>query len=438
MRTRILLILISYFGLSVFGQDAEFGLLQVLKKTQVVGGDVFVRVSTKGTVPPSINDTNDWFLQMTEDGENGRSITVHPDEATLEAATHIVTLKIGAAKLRGLIIPKASWSAAFIDDSHMLNASEPESVASGLKAAKNRDEADLYGNFSFLSGVGTSPIWVIDVKAGYADTLQRLLRPHTPGQQPGRLQSIKTGIFADIQTNTDTKPPVDRTEIDPDSIRAFWKFFETKRIGHRIFSMYWEVQPAGGEFNRSNPSSNFVAEGKLRFDIVPFNTGRKRVGTDFDPQIGMELGKNLNKPSTLFGQPVNLNNYDAIRRLVSGADADLYVYRKKIKDSDDPYLVTISGSWAARIPFSPEPFTVSELVPDPTTGQPKRQKVVTMRGNTRHNVRVDLNWNVTKLLGFQIGYRYGSLPPLFEFVNHQVTIGLVFKAKYGKNHSIAD
>jgi hypothetical protein len=75
-------------------------------------------------------------------------------------------------------------------------------------------------------------------------------------------------------------------------------------------------------------------------------------------------------------------------------------------------------------------------VVDSTTGKPARQKVVSMRQNTRHNVSADINWNATKLLGLQLGYKFGSLPPLFEFVDHQVTIGLVFKAKFAKWHSV--
>jgi hypothetical protein len=434
------IIIIALFS-TARSQDSDFGLRQVLDPPPVENGTVVIRVSTKGDAPSSITVPINWTVQLTEGAGQKRSITVTPAAVEFDRfdpktkrGTNIATLTIPAARFGDLAIDGASWTVLFSDGKYLLAASQADSAPKGLKAAKDRDDADLYGSFSFLTGVGTSPIWVIDAKGGGALTLQHLLHPKTSPKDAihKSWNRIRTGLFADVQVNTDTKAPVDRTQIDPNSIRAFWKVFGTHRIGHRLYSMYWEVQPAGGEFNHSNPSSNFVGGGKVQFVTLPFDNAP----LDFNPQFGIEIGKNLNKPSVLFDHPVDLSHYDAIRRFVTGADADLYKFRKQIKDPDDPYLVTVSGSYVARILFSPEPFTVSTLVVDSTTGKPARQKVVSMRQNTRHNVSADINWNATKLLGLQLGYKFGSLPPLFEFVDHQVTIGLVFKAKFAKWHSV--
>jgi hypothetical protein len=32
----------------------------------------------------------------------------------------------------------------------------------------------------------------------------------------------------------------------------------------------------------------------------------------------------------------------------------------------------------------------------------------------------------------RLQYKYGALPPLFEFVDHQVTVGLTLKAKHNQ------
>jgi hypothetical protein len=439
MPTKYLLILALSLVATARAQDNEFSLRQVISATPTQTGTIMLLVSTKGDAPSSIIGQNNWTVQMTEGGGQKRSITAKADTAEFDRfdpktkrGTNVVTLKVADTKFTGLILDGASWNVLFSDGKYLLTASPAKKAESGLKAAKARDDADLYGALSFLTGVGTSPIWMVDVKAGYADSIQHFLHPKSGlNTKHKALNDISTGIFADVQTNTDTKTPTDRTEIDPDSIRTFWKFFSTRRIGHRLYSMYWELQPAAGEFNRSNPSSNFVGGGKLQFVTLPFD----KLPMDFNPQIGMEIGENLNSPSVLFKRKVDLSGYDSIRRLVGGADADFYVFRRKIKDPDDPYLVTISGSYVARVLFAPEPFTVSTLVPD-STGKPSRQKVVSMRENTRHNVRADINWNVTKVLGIQLGYKYGSLPPLFELINHQVTIGFVFKAKYLKTHAV--
>jgi len=96
----------------------------------------------------------------------------------------------------------------------------------------------------------------------------------------------------------------------------------------------------------------------------------------------------------------------------------------------------MSASWLARVPFTDEPFTTAAYLPDPTDATMiTRQEVVSLRRNTRHYVQVDAAWNVTKLFGVQAEYKYGSLPPMFELVSHQVSVGLLFKASYAKDHS---
>jgi hypothetical protein len=369
---------------------------------------------------------------MAEASGQKRSMSAHPDEAKFDRfdpatkrGTDIVTLRVPVERFNGLTLEGASWNVLFSDGRYLLTASQADQQ-SGLAAAKSRDDADLYGAFSFLTGVGTHPIWMVDVKGGYSERTDKL--PLFRNLFP--LPTMRTGVFADVQINTDTNAPADRTTIDPDSIRAFWKIFGNNRIGHRFYSLAWEIQPAGGEFNRSNPSSNFIAGGKVQMITLPFGD----LPIDLNPIVGFETGKNLNKPSTLFNNPVNLSKYDGIARLLAGADADYYIFRRPIKDASDPYLFSFSGSWVARVPFLPEPFTRSTLVTD-STGKTSRQNLVAVRANTRHNVTAEFNWNATKLLGFQVGYKYGSLPPLFEFVDHQITVGLVFKAKFTKFHT---
>src|SRR5262249_46545347 len=154
--------------------------------------------------------------------------------------TNEVTLSIPISSLGNLKILDASWSVVFNDGHLLLNAGQLDAGKSGLQSAKSRDDADLYGNFSFLTGVGTSPIWTIDVKGGYA----------------AAIKDVRGGFLVDVQTNTDTKAPVDRTLVDPDSIRAFLQLYDTNKVHHekrkrpgfvpRVNSRYWELRPAGG------------------------------------------------------------------------------------------------------------------------------------------------------------------------------------------------
>ena len=57
---------------------------------------------------------------------------------------------------------------------------------------------------------------------------------------------------------------------------------------------------------------------------------------------------------------------------------------------------------------------------------------VTLDRHPRPEAEAHIAWNFSKLMGLQIQYKYGSLPPLFQFVDHEATVGLTFKAKHSQ------
>jgi hypothetical protein len=136
--------------------------------------------------------------------------------------------------------------------------------------------------------------------------------------------------------------------------------------------------------------------------------------------VGYEAGHNLNKPSVLFKQPVDLGDWKTIARAVFITRGELYGLKAKPKDGD-LYRFTIDAAYQPRVPFTPEPFVTSEFVAG------KRTSVTRMRKNTRHEVEAGVNYNFSTLFGVRLQYKYGALPPLFEFVDHQVTVGLTLK-----------
>jgi hypothetical protein len=94
----------------------------------------------------------------------------------------------------------------------------------------------VVGNLGVLAGVATKPICTIDAKLGYAVPL-------------AQDANTRIGIYGEISTNTDTKPPNDRSEIDPDSITAYIRIFGSRHIGSLIlYGIDCQLQPAGGEF----------------------------------------------------------------------------------------------------------------------------------------------------------------------------------------------
>ena len=400
------------------------------------GDPVVVTVRASG-IPPAgtvVNDGSFWRVQVTDSDGNSRA--VQPvDQAHYSFDSGFVTLRFPASKIGSIKRDNASWSAAFLPPDATLVSQAGSSGGGAVDQAKSRDDADLYLSGTYIAGVGTKPIWGIDAKAGYSAAPEKFpVLKWFVSRSPANL---RFGIYGEMTTNPDTSAPVDRTQVDPDSISAYTTLFQTTRLPHNpvFYGMKWEVQPIGGEFSRMYPASNLISGGRIRFISVLAN--QKRWAADLIPSPGFEGGKNLNKPGTLFGRSVDLSSYDTIARLRLGADANFYLYRRVPKPGD-AYAFTLNGSWVARVPFTAEPFTTTAYLPDPTDATTiTRQQVVAMRKNTRHYVKIDAAWNITKLFGIQAEYKYGSLPPLFEFVSHQVSVGLLFKATYTGNHGVA-
>jgi hypothetical protein len=132
--------------------------------------------------------------------------------------------------------------------------------------------------------------------------------------------------------------------------------------------------------------------------------------------LSFEGGKNLNRPGMLAMTPIDLPDYNGIARGVLGAEGTLgFVSADQRTDN-----VTLTASYRARIPMSNEPFIATE--------HSLTSAVLTTK--TRHWLELDLNIAPSsfKYLAFTVQYQYRELPPVFNFVDHKVTVGLTFKA----------
>jgi hypothetical protein len=327
-------------------------------------------------------------------------------------ASLAVELSFARSQLGGEDPRSLKWSVLYLGSGDFQIAQGPSKTPASLPGlpqpakevfgeAESRDKADLYLSGNVLAGVGTKPIYTLDAKVNIAPPL------HWHG--------VRAGVYGEIQSNANSEPPNDKSEVDPDSIRAY-------ATVNGLFgkSLYWDIRPAGGEFSRKYPASSFVSAANFAwwFDPTPVKGG----WLTFYPSLGTELGMNLNKPATLFSQPSQLARFDAIRRLVPGMNATYRLWGKK----DSPAL-TFTGTYQARVLFADEPFTTLEYYTT-TTGTRQREKVARLRGNTRHWVEGTATWNINEYFGVMAQYKYGSLPPLFQLIQQQVTFGLVFKS----------
>ena len=112
-------------------------------------------------------------------------------------------------------------------------------------------------------------------------------------------------------------------------------------------------------------------------------------------------------------------------RIVPGAYVGYYIVRPKPTPSD-PYLFQFYVNYTDRVVLKPEPFVTTVY------SGTKQVQSVSLGTNPRTYVEVGFNWNAAKLVAVTAKYKYGSLPPLFQFLDHQVTLGITFKTKLPK------
>ena len=359
-------------------------------------------------MPPdetALKDRANWSVSATA------ATVTHPialNEVQWKPGVARVTLFFPAAELSGFDPENAHWVATFNTPPSQSVTWDPAIKKGPFAAAKSKDDADLYLFGSFLAGVSTKPLFVIDAKGNWMWTRG----------------SWDLGINSAISTNAGAQTPVDRSRIDPDSITAA---FSVQRIlrwrapGIEGFDL--NLQPLAGQFSRKTAASDIVGAAQVKLVPKPWFGPVRWVAVY--PSAGYEGGHNLNQPTTLFKQAVNLSGWNIISRAVVGITGEYY-WLSKSPTADDTYRFTIDASYQSRILFTPEPFvTVADI---------KGQAVntVTLDRHPRPEAEAHIVWNFSKLMGLQIQYKYGSLPPLFQFVDHQATVGLTFKAKHSQ------
>ena len=338
----------------------------------------------------------------------------HPDGAEVKPAGRSVTLRFPDT------IPidqnhsySVTWTPPLAIATQLSWPADMKAPEGGFYAsAKDKKDADVYINASYLSGVGTKPIYMIDAKLNWFYEI--------PNSQGG------IGITSSFVANSGAEPPVSRSVVDPDSIKGAFTYERvdanlkpdnssgTTKLTFRNGPLLGIITTAnlfGGEFSRKEPVSNWVSSAQWVF--VTKRIGR-RAFFGLDPVLGLEAGRNLNKPSQLFKQNVDLSGYNAIFRGLAGADALFGVIQK-----DEGYSIRIEGHYLARMPTTDEPFVT----------QVQNMSTVELNRRVRHDVTAAIKWFPEKYFGLSAQYRYGALPPLFKLVDHQVTLGIVIQLK---------
>jgi hypothetical protein len=398
MRTKIVVFALVTCEL-VRSQSFSLGTLVVMRTNHLI-------VNAKGT-PDAATLTQytssahygDWHVSAT-DSKAGSvvKIPIYLTDVRWFAANHRFYLTYDPGPLAGRNPHEFDWSLAYMDNAVPLTS---PAATFGFSPAASKDKADVYLLGSYLAGDGTKPIYSIDLELNW-------------------LPEIHQGLFFGLQScvlvNSSATPPVNRSSVDPDSITAGLPL--RTMLFHNEVAL--DASLARGEFSRKNNDSSFVPSLMLKWIRDPWPIAKRQFAVLY-PSVGIEGGENLNKPSTIMGQNVDFSRYNGIFRGVPSAYAAYYVGRPK-PDPTNPYLFEFYTRYTARILATREPFITSRQV----NGQ--SQASITLGTNTRHYVESGILWNASDYVGLQAKYTYGSLPPLFQFVDNQITVGVTFKA----------
>jgi hypothetical protein len=308
------------------------------------------------------------------------------------------------------------WTALFIPPPGMVTipsidsyqpptGGSPNAKSSFLSPLNSTDQPDVLLSGTFLAGGNTKPIYTLSEQANI----------FSPG--PGSVLGFAPGFTSAVQINQGAQPPSNRTTFDPDSIQAAFSGWRVDAINHgALYGLTTKLNLIGGEFSRSDPSSNIMTGFVSTFVLRRIRLNDSTFLALY-PVLGLEAGHNLNRPSQIMGTPVDLSHYSGILRGIVGSDA-IFGVASSDRTSN---VFAITGSYRMRLPAMDEPFvrTIHE------------QTTVDLTTRARHWVEVDVtysppNW---KYLALTAKYQFGSLPPLFTFIDQQVTLGFQFQAK---------
>jgi hypothetical protein len=126
--------------------------------------------------------------------------------------------------------------------------------------------------------------------------------------------------------------------------------------------------------------------------------------------LGVEAGRSLSRT-------VKKASQGSSNQPVTRLHFDLNLYRSFFYKGNT--FLTVHGYEDLRLPFQPEPYKEAGV----NGGN------LFLSSKPRHWSLVELTWMINKGLGINAQYKRGSLPPSFQFVNHQVTVGFNVELK---------
>jgi hypothetical protein len=327
-----------------------------------------------------------WSVVAIDENNQTREFT--PAEVGVNRQDKLVVLKMGQSFGAGGALNPVTHRVLIRYLQHnfpsvLLGEFEKKDAKEMFTAAKGKKDADIY-----FSGLATGqrksgPLYSIDAKAGYLHSLGR----------GGAIGGTSTFVTEE------------ESDIDPDSITAagtYEKIFVLSSPTGIILNSEF----VGFELDKKGTTRNLTTEIDGTLVLPSARLGKSTFAT-VDFMAGAEAGHNYEHPLN----PKGLGNF---WRPKFGVNAYLLALNPRIFNR-----INLSANYIGRLPRSAEPFT------EKINGE----KMTFLTKRPRHHVGADLDLMFAPSYGVNIKYRYGSLPPAFNLVEHKVSFGFVLQLK---------
>lgn len=382
--------------------DIELGLHHIIVSSSSPAKDFLREV-------PKLAKPDNWKIQFKSLGIPVRSVSVDVDQR----GVHIDFAPSAFSVFDAADIPKGDLVVLYVPATSRVLVATGESVhktgpSAGFVSCvnwaltKDKKKADVDITGSFQAGVGAAPQYAWSVKAGC---------PVFEGNY-GEFGPSFTGE-ASQQANA-----------DPDSLKAgvTWRKLVPIEKSRNGFILSGDL--ISYEFERKTKKEPVIVDGKaVDQPYIDKNANLMWTGkaayVSGSPSlnwtlnfIGFEAGRGVSR-SVAASTPAQKGQ--AVTRLYFSLD----VYRTLFRH--DKPLVTFHGNQVLRLPFHPEPYKQVDV----NAGK------MFLTSKPRYWTEVETTFPLTDGVGINVQYKRGSLPPSFEFVDHQVTIGFEILLKRG-------
>jgi hypothetical protein len=276
-----------------------------------------------------------------------------------------------------------------------------------IVGADSKDDADVYLSGTYSPRIHSPAQYSYDIAVGYG--LPYLSQTHP---DRGRIGFSITGA-ADQRPN-----------LDPDSYYAgaLWQAYPVRTAFGALQGVVFQLD-IGGEFARKKlgdsktKTSNFLAPSPhFEFPIRLYSGSG--VFVTMKPIIGFEYGENFQNEQAPHGTGF-------LARWLVGTDTVLTCKPKK----RFLYSISLSSSWRGRYLQEKEIDTTSVF--NPTTQDFDFTFNVTRK--PRNHIQSKLDWKWTEFFGLTASHELGAVPPIFNYVDHSVSIGFTFSAAFAKD-----